>query len=489
MARTVGVVAGAGRSSSTSAGVEKHLRARPRVTPLSSHDVSSPRGRGQQTQAERAARGRRPTWPHGVHQAIASRPVARCPRRRAGHDVRSSQPDPRRSRPRYLAIFDVPTFADCFWTRCLPCHRFGLTRRPVDTLSRTRRPHAVEHPGPASRHPGRADLVRHFCDGLRPCGHAGHRLPRVQSRSAFRKVRPSAALRTPGRQRRSRRAERSFFSGIRRITRISSRARPQPGASSICGSIAARRKRPRTPLTSPHLLLALSSRSAERFDVVGLLSARAVASSSARSAGIGAKRRSAAKVMGRSNLTADARTRGHEAPDNLRARVCVCVCCNSRSRAATAMWRTLLALPRRALGFLSRGEGTLASLSKQVTRVADLLRDSVKRKRRDARRAAQGASGAGGPAARGPRPAAPEHDDGDASGARARRRRRRPEATATSGCRHGQSPSRPLSRSTLRGSRSSGPTLRIRRGGVADARPRARPADMRSSPSSVAGTS
>ena len=43
------------------------------------------------------------------------------------------------------------------------------------------------------------------------------------------------------------------------------------------------------------------------------------------------------------------------------------------------MWRTLLALPRRALGFLSRGEGALASLSKQVARLADQLRDSVKR--------------------------------------------------------------------------------------------------------------
>ena len=43
------------------------------------------------------------------------------------------------------------------------------------------------------------------------------------------------------------------------------------------------------------------------------------------------------------------------------------------------MWRTLFTLPRRALGFLSRGEGAIASLSKQVTRVADLLRDSVKR--------------------------------------------------------------------------------------------------------------
>ena len=43
------------------------------------------------------------------------------------------------------------------------------------------------------------------------------------------------------------------------------------------------------------------------------------------------------------------------------------------------MWRTLFALPRRALGFLSRGEGTLASLSKQVARLADQLRDGVKR--------------------------------------------------------------------------------------------------------------
>jgi hypothetical protein len=43
------------------------------------------------------------------------------------------------------------------------------------------------------------------------------------------------------------------------------------------------------------------------------------------------------------------------------------------------MWRTLLALPRRALGFLSRGESTLATLSKQVARLADQLRDSVKR--------------------------------------------------------------------------------------------------------------
>ena len=48
------------------------------------------------------------------------------------------------------------------------------------------------------------------------------------------------------------------------------------------------------------------------------------------------------------------------------------------------MWRTLLQLPRRAIGFLSRGEGTLASLSKQVARLGDLLRDS--RKRGDASR-------------------------------------------------------------------------------------------------------
>jgi SAM-dependent methyltransferase len=48
------------------------------------------------------------------------------------------------------------------------------------------------------------------------------------------------------------------------------------------------------------------------------------------------------------------------------------------------MWRTLFQLPRRAIGFLSRGEGTLASLSKQVARLGDLLRDS--RKRGDASR-------------------------------------------------------------------------------------------------------
>ena len=48
------------------------------------------------------------------------------------------------------------------------------------------------------------------------------------------------------------------------------------------------------------------------------------------------------------------------------------------------MWRTLFQFPRRALGFLSRGEGALASLSKQVARLGDLLRDS--RKRGDASR-------------------------------------------------------------------------------------------------------
>ena len=40
---------------------------------------------------------------------------------------------------------------------------------------------------------------------------------------------------------------------------------------------------------------------------------------------------------------------------------------------------SFLSLPRRALGFLSRGEGALTSLSKQVARLADQLRDSVKR--------------------------------------------------------------------------------------------------------------
>ena len=44
-----------------------------------------------------------------------------------------------------------------------------------------------------------------------------------------------------------------------------------------------------------------------------------------------------------------------------------------------AMWRTVLQLPRHALGFLSRGEGALAALSKQVSKLADLLRDSAKR--------------------------------------------------------------------------------------------------------------
>lgn len=43
------------------------------------------------------------------------------------------------------------------------------------------------------------------------------------------------------------------------------------------------------------------------------------------------------------------------------------------------MWRTLLTLPRRALGFLSRGEGALVALSKQVTKLADSLRDNGKR--------------------------------------------------------------------------------------------------------------
>jgi len=43
------------------------------------------------------------------------------------------------------------------------------------------------------------------------------------------------------------------------------------------------------------------------------------------------------------------------------------------------MWHTLLSFPRRALGFLSRGEEALASVSKQVGRSVDLLRDSVKR--------------------------------------------------------------------------------------------------------------
>ncbi len=43
-----------------------------------------------------------------------------------------------------------------------------------------------------------------------------------------------------------------------------------------------------------------------------------------------------------------------------------------------AMWRTVLQLPRHALGFLSRGEGALAALSKQVSKLADLLRDSAK---------------------------------------------------------------------------------------------------------------
>ena len=43
------------------------------------------------------------------------------------------------------------------------------------------------------------------------------------------------------------------------------------------------------------------------------------------------------------------------------------------------MWRTLLQFPRRAIGFLSRGEGTLVSLSRQMARLGDVLRDSLKR--------------------------------------------------------------------------------------------------------------
>jgi hypothetical protein len=43
------------------------------------------------------------------------------------------------------------------------------------------------------------------------------------------------------------------------------------------------------------------------------------------------------------------------------------------------MWRTVLQLPRRAIGFLFRGEATLASLSKQLARLADGLRENLKR--------------------------------------------------------------------------------------------------------------
>src|SRR5262245_45646379 len=44
-----------------------------------------------------------------------------------------------------------------------------------------------------------------------------------------------------------------------------------------------------------------------------------------------------------------------------------------------AMWRSLLQLPRRALGFLFRGEESLTSLSKQVAKLGDALRDNLKR--------------------------------------------------------------------------------------------------------------
>ena len=44
-----------------------------------------------------------------------------------------------------------------------------------------------------------------------------------------------------------------------------------------------------------------------------------------------------------------------------------------------ATWRSFFQFPRRAIGFLSRGEGTLVSLSKQVGRLGDALRDVLKR--------------------------------------------------------------------------------------------------------------
>jgi SAM-dependent methyltransferase len=44
-----------------------------------------------------------------------------------------------------------------------------------------------------------------------------------------------------------------------------------------------------------------------------------------------------------------------------------------------AMWRSLLQLPRRAIGFLFRGEDTLVSLSRQVARLGDQLREDLKR--------------------------------------------------------------------------------------------------------------
>ena len=43
------------------------------------------------------------------------------------------------------------------------------------------------------------------------------------------------------------------------------------------------------------------------------------------------------------------------------------------------MWKSLVSFPKRAFGFLSRGEGALAAVSKQIARLGDLLRDNAKR--------------------------------------------------------------------------------------------------------------
>ena len=43
------------------------------------------------------------------------------------------------------------------------------------------------------------------------------------------------------------------------------------------------------------------------------------------------------------------------------------------------MWRTLVSLPRRAIGFLSRGEDALAAVSKQASRSAEAARNSAER--------------------------------------------------------------------------------------------------------------